>query len=72
MSTFQKSLYYAWFIYHQTIISKHIKQKTSYHIHNGKIPPRYDEAFKTGAAKMVTEQGCPSKEVASELRTCTS
>ncbi len=31
------------------------------------IPPRYDEAFKTGAVKMVTEQGRPSREAAAEL-----
>jgi len=36
----------------------------------GTIPPRYDEAFKTGAVKMVTEQGRPSKEVAAELGIC--
>ena len=24
-------------------------------------PPRYDEAFKTGAVQMVTEQGRPSR-----------
>ena len=27
-------------------------------------PPRYDEAFKAGAVRMVTEQGRPSREVA--------
>ena len=36
-------------------------------IKKGTIPPRYDEAFKAGAVKMVTEQGRPSKEVAAEL-----
>lgn len=36
----------------------------------GTIPPRYDEAFKAGAVKMVTEQGRPSKEVAAELGIC--
>ena len=30
-------------------------------------PPRYDEAFKAGAVRMVTEQGRPSREVAAEL-----
>ena len=30
-------------------------------------PPRYDEAFRAGAVRMVTEQGRPSKEVAQEL-----
>ena len=30
-------------------------------------PPRYDEAFKAGAVRMVTEQGQPSREVAAEL-----
>lgn len=34
------------------------------------MPPRYDEAFKVGAVKMVTEQGRPSKEVAAELGIC--
>ena len=33
-------------------------------------PPRYDEAFKAGAVKMVTEQGRPSGEVARELGIC--
>ena len=36
----------------------------------GTMPPRYDEAFKSGAIKMVTEQGRPSKEVAAELGIC--
>ena len=36
----------------------------------GTMPPRYDEAFKSGAIKMVTEQGRPSKEVATELGIC--
>ena len=39
-------------------------------IKKGTVPPRYDEAFKTGAIKMVTEQGRPSKEVAAELGIC--
>ena len=30
-------------------------------------PPRYDEAFKAGAVRMVTEQGRPSREVAADL-----
>lgn len=33
-------------------------------------PPRYDEAFKAGAVKLVTEQGRPSTEVAKELDIC--
>lgn len=33
-------------------------------------PPRYDEAFKAGAIRMVTEGGRPSREVASELGIC--
>lgn len=33
-------------------------------------PPRYDEAFKAGAVRMVTEQGRPSREVAKELGIC--
>ena len=36
----------------------------------GTTPPRYDDAFKSGAIKMVTEQGRPSKEVAAELGIC--
>ena len=33
-------------------------------------PPRYDEAFKAGAIRMVTEQGRPSTEGARELGIC--
>lgn len=33
-------------------------------------PPRYDEAFKSGAVRMVTEQGRPSAEVAKKLGIC--
>ena len=36
----------------------------------GTAPPRYDEAFKAGAIRMVTEQGRPSTEVARELGIC--
>lgn len=36
----------------------------------GKAPPRYDEAFKEGAVKLVTEQGRQSREVAEELGIC--
>lgn len=36
----------------------------------GTPPPRYDEAFKAGAVRLVTEQGRPSREVASELGIC--
>lgn len=39
-------------------------------IKKGTRPPRYDEAFKTGAVKMVTEQDRPAKEVAAELGIC--
>lgn len=39
-------------------------------IKKGTMPPRYDETFKSGAIKMVTEQGRPSKEVAAELGIC--
>ena len=39
-------------------------------IKKGTMPPRYDEAFKSGAIKMVTEQGRPSKEVAAEFDIC--
>lgn len=40
-------------------------------IKKGTIPPRYDETFKSGAVKMVTAQGRPSREVAAELGTAT-
>ena len=33
-------------------------------------PPRYDEAFKAGAVRMIIEQGRPSHEVAKELGIC--
>jgi transposase len=33
-------------------------------------PPRYDEAFRAGAIKLVTEHGRPSREVAAELGIC--
>ena len=36
----------------------------------GIAPPRYDEAFKAGAIRMVTEQGRPGTEVAKELGIC--
>ena len=36
----------------------------------GIAPPRYDEAFKAGAIRMVTEQGRPSAEVAKERSIC--
>lgn len=36
----------------------------------GMAPPRYDEAFKAGAVRLVTEQGRPSREVARELGIC--
>ena len=39
-------------------------------IKKGTMPHRYDDAFKSGAIKMVTEQGRPSKEVAAELGIC--
>ena len=39
-------------------------------IKKGTMPPSYDDAFKSGAIKMVTEQGRPSKEVAAELGIC--
>ena len=39
-------------------------------ISKGKLPPRYDQAFKSGAIKLVVEQGRPSKEVAQELGIC--
>lgn len=39
-------------------------------IKKGTIQPRYDEAFKAGAVKMVTEQARPIKDVANELGIC--
>lgn len=33
-------------------------------------PPRYDEAFREGAVKIVSEQGRPGREVAAELGIC--
>lgn len=36
----------------------------------GVAPPRYGEAFKAGAVRMVTEQGRSSVEVARELGIC--
>uniref|UniRef100_UPI0040566F69 transposase n=1 Tax=Agathobacter sp. TaxID=2021311 RepID=UPI0040566F69 len=36
----------------------------------GAAPPQYDEAFKSGAVRLVTEQGRPSREVARELGIC--
>ena len=36
----------------------------------GTPPPRYDEAFKAGAVRMVTEQGRDPKEVARDLGIC--
>ena len=36
----------------------------------GIVPPRYDKKFKEGAIRLVTEQGRPSREVASELGIC--
>lgn len=36
----------------------------------GIAPPRYDEAFKAGAIRLVTEERRPAKEVARELGIC--
>jgi transposase len=36
-------------------------------IQKGKAPPRYDEAFRQGAVKLVTEGGRQTPEVAREL-----
>lgn len=36
----------------------------------GKAPPRYDEAFKAGAVRLVTEERRPAREVAAELGIC--
>ena len=39
-------------------------------IKKGTPPPRYDEAFKAGAVKTVTEQARPIKDVAADLGIC--
>ena len=36
----------------------------------GTAPPRYDDAFKAGAVRLVTEQGRQPVEVAKELGIC--
>jgi transposase len=36
----------------------------------GIAPPRYDEAFKAGAMRLITEQKRPVKDVAKELGVC--
>lgn len=36
----------------------------------GTPPPRYDEAFKAGTVRKVTEQGRESREVAKDLGIC--
>ena len=36
----------------------------------GIAPPRYDEAFKAGAVRLVTQEHRPAREVASELGIC--
>ncbi len=36
----------------------------------GTPPPRYDEAFKSGAVRLVTEQGRQPSDVAKELEIC--
>ena len=36
----------------------------------GIAPPRYDEAFRAGAIRLVTEERRPAKEVAQELGIC--
>ena len=59
------------FNFHLTLQSANItKEDNSMPIKKGTMPPRYDEAFKAGAVKMVTEQGRSVKEVASELGIC--
>ena len=47
-----------------------MKGENKMSIKKGNKPPRYDEAFKNGAVKMVTEQGRATKEVAAELGIC--
>ena len=39
-------------------------------VKKGTAPPRYDEAFKVGAVRLVTEQGRQPTEVAKELGIC--
>jgi len=39
-------------------------------VKKGTPPPRYDEAFKTGAVRLVTEQGRQPIEVTKELGIC--
>ncbi len=39
-------------------------------VKKGTPPPRYDEAFKTGAVRLVTEQGLQPTDVAKELGIC--
>lgn len=39
-------------------------------IKKGTPPPRYDEAFKTGAVKMVTEQRLSMRSAAADLGVC--
>jgi len=36
----------------------------------GKAPPRYDEAFKAGAIRLVTEERRPVRDVAAQLGIC--
>lgn len=38
--------------------------------HKGQPPPRYDEAFRQGAIRLVTEQNRSPQEVARELGIC--
>ncbi len=39
-------------------------------VKKGTPPPRYDEAFKSGAVRLVTEQGRQPSDVAKELGIC--
>lgn len=47
-----------------------IREEIFMSIKKGTPPPRYDETFKAGAVKMVTEQSRPTREVASDLGIC--
>ena len=47
--------------------AKTMEEKTK---KKGTPPPRYDEAFRAGAIRMVTEQGREPKEVARDLGIC--
>ena len=49
---------------------KGAKEMAQQRKNKGTPPPRYDEAFKAGAIRLVTEQGRQPAEVAKELGIC--